>query len=197
MNIEHLRPDRVTLDFNGVSKPPQRIDVDIILIEVAPEGYQFPKAYQCPIPSGFNESFEGHIKKNFSKQATGFLFLGDVEQFNRSGKMLLLCDGTFVNYQHLIVVATHGTSRQSSIKEQEESFYKALQSLSEAIRVRDKIGVKDILPDPSQESVRKLTTMTLKSGSSPEETETLAAIQSGGNPGALRETQNRLFELHP
>lgn len=197
MNLEHLRSDRVSLDFHGASKPPQKINAEIILIEVAPDGYHFPKAYQCPIPIGFNESLEGHIKKNFSQQASGFHFLGEVEQFNRNSKMLFLCDGTCVNYQHLIVVSSQSNSRQSSIKEQEESFYKALQSLSEAIRLRAKIGVKDILPDPSQESVRKLKTMTVKNGNSSEETETLAAIQSGGNPGTVREPQNRLFELHP
>lgn len=196
MSLEHLRPDRLSLDFHEVEKPPQRFNVEILLIEVSPDGYHLPKAYQCPLPEGFNESFEGQIKNKFAKKGSSFYLLGEVEQFNKNSKVLFLTDGTCVSYQHLIVISNQGSSKQSSIKDQEEAFNQALQSLSEAIRVRAKIEVNELLADSTQESLRKLKTMTVKASSSSDDKESLAAIQSGGNPGRVREPQNRLFELH-
>ncbi len=110
-------------------RPPYTIFADIVFIDKAYSG-RFPSVYQLKDLSNPTEK----------PSNTGIAMLGEVDAISRKEKKILLVNGNTVCYNHLIIINSNREEAQSNLFHQEKELSTGLQTLLEALKLRQQLS---------------------------------------------------------
>ena len=127
--------------FGGLNviQPLRKANLDILLIDKKNHHLFQPLLYQVASAALSPADIATPLREILSTQKNTAVIMGTVEKIEKENKQLILANGDIVSYDYLVVAA--GARHSYFGNDQWESFAPGLKTISDALKIREKILV--------------------------------------------------------